>query len=422
MKLFSIVERINTRSGETSELAGEAAVPSDTPPDTPRAGSTFWRKWYGAFKEVLPTYLGVHLAFVTVSFFAFIFLTKDFSGDQPRVFMLWRIWHRFDAAYYMNIAAHGYTDPWRTAFFPFYSILERGMMIFTGGNSFVAGLIISDVACLVMLAVLYQLVSEDFDEERARRAVLYLSVFPQAFFFAAAYTESLFLCLILLSFYNMRHQHWWLAGIFGFFASLTRSAGIFLLLPFAYEYVRACQFNLKNIRFSILSAALIPAAIGIFSFYCYQRFGDWLAFSHAEFHWGRELMAPWWAIQHSIQAVRSSNLLSYQSLHNLTDLLPTLFILVLIILGIVGPWRFSRAHLSYLLYAGVVYLFIQMVPLNWATYPVQSFGRYMLMVFPAFIVLAGLGKYRLVHLSYLFVAGSALCCLLTLYLIGRVVI
>jgi Gpi18-like mannosyltransferase len=419
MKLFSIAERANTRSGEAAALAGGAAAASDP---SPRAGSLFWHKWYGAFKEVLPTYIGVHLAFVTVSFFAFIFLTKDFSGEQPRVYMLWQIWHRFDAAYYMNIAAHGYIDPWRTAFFPLYSILERGMMIFTRGDLFVAGLIISNVACLVMLAVLYQLVSEDFDEERARRTVLYLSVFPQAFFFAAAYTESLFLCLVLLSFYNLRHHQWWLAGIFGFFASLTRSAGIFLLLPFAYEYLRACRFNVKNIRFSVLSGALIPAAIGIFSLYCYQRFGDWLAFSHAESHWGRELTVPWWAIQHSIQAVRSSNLLSYQSLHNLTDLLPTLFVLLLLFLGIIGPWRFSRTHLSYLLYAGIVYLFIQMMPLNWATYPVQSFGRYMLMVFPAFVVLAHLGKYRIVHLSYLFVSGSALCCLLTLYLIGRVVI
>jgi Gpi18-like mannosyltransferase len=64
---------------------------------------------------------------------------------------------------------------------------------------------ISNVAGLVMLMVLYQLVREDFGSEIAERAVLYLAIFPTAFFFAAAYNESLFLCLALLSFYYMRH-------------------------------------------------------------------------------------------------------------------------------------------------------------------------------------------------------------------------
>jgi 4-amino-4-deoxy-L-arabinose transferase-like glycosyltransferase len=56
-----------------------------------------------------------------------------------------------------------------------------------------------------MLMVPYQLVREDFGSEIAERAVLYLAIFPTAFFFAAAYNESLFLCLALLSFYYMRH-------------------------------------------------------------------------------------------------------------------------------------------------------------------------------------------------------------------------
>ena len=68
----------------------------------------------------------------------------------------------------------------------------------------------------------YRLVEEDFDQERAYRTVLYLSVFPTSFFLAAAYNESLFLCFSLLSFYEMRHGRWWLAGLFGFLAGLTR--------------------------------------------------------------------------------------------------------------------------------------------------------------------------------------------------------
>lgn len=422
MKLFSIIaERDKARPRLVPEPGASIALPSESS-TTSSTLSLFWRKWYEAFKQIFPIYAAVHLAFVTISCLAFIFINGDFSPKQPRVYMLWQIWHHFDTGYYIDIATGGYTDAWRTAFFPLYPILERGVMILTGGDAFIAGLVISDVACLVMLAVLYQLVSEDFDHEQALRTVLYLSVFPTAFFFAAAYTESLFLCLTLLSFYQMRHGRWWLAGIFGFCASLTRSEGVLLLLPFGYEYLRQCQFNLKNVRFPVVSAALIPAAVGVFSFYCYKRYGDWLAFTHAEAHWGRQWAAPWWAIEHSILAVKHSNLLSYQSLHNLLDLVPTLLILALIVLSIAGPWRFPRTHWSYIAYAAVVYLFIQMVPINWATYPLMSFGRYMLVIFPAFIVLAKLGKYRIIHLCYLFISGSALFCLLTLYLIGRLVV
>lgn len=410
---------VNLEIDSTAAIHANTPAPSSSPSFTWPA---FWDRWYGALKAVFPTYLAVHLAFVVLSCLSFIFMTQDFSPKQPRVFMLWQIWHRWDTGHYLYIATHSYTEAWRTAFFPLYPLLERGLMFFTHDNPLIAGLLISDVACLVMLMVLYQLVCEDFDHEHALRTVLYISIFPTAFFFAAAYTEALFLCFVLLSFYHMRHGQWWLAGCFGFCASLTRSAGVFLLLPFCYEYLCYCQFNVKNMRFSVLSALLIPGAVGVFSFYCYERFGDWLAFSHAEAHWGRQITSPWWAIQNSIQAVRSSNLLSYQSLHNLLDLGPTLFILALIILSLVGPWRFSRTHWSYTMYAVVVYLFIQMVPVNWATYPLMSFGRYMLMIFPAFIMLAKLGRYRILHQGYLCVAGSTLACLLLLYLIGRLVV
>jgi len=56
------------------------------------------------------------------------------------------------------------------------------------GDPFIAGLVISNVAGLGMLIALYRLVEEDFDSERAYRTALYLSVFPTAFFFSAAYT------------------------------------------------------------------------------------------------------------------------------------------------------------------------------------------------------------------------------------------
>lgn len=388
---------------------------------TPTGSHSFWHKWYGAFKQVFPVYFAVHVAFLIITGLSFIFITQDFNANQTPLHMFWQVWNRWDTGHYIHIATFGYTETWRTAFFPLYPLMMRGLMFFIP-NSLIAGLIISDIACLVMLVILYQLVSEDFDSERAQRTILYLSIFPTAFFFAAAYTESLFLCLILLSFYNMRRGQWWLAALFGFFASLTRSAGILLLLPFCYEYLRHCQFQWKKIRFSVMSMALIPIGVSVFALYCYLRFGDALAFSHAEAHWGRDLAVPWWGVEHSLLMVLHNHPLSWPALHNMLDLGPTLLVFVLIILSVVGPWRFPKAYWSYCLYAAIVYLFTLLFPINWVSYPIMSFGRYMLGAFPAFIILAALGKHRIIHLTYLIVASSTMVCLLTLFLMGRLVI
>ncbi len=388
---------------------------------TPTGSPSFWHKWYGAFKQAFPVYFAVQTAFLVIACLSFIFTTQDFNANQIPLHAFWQVWYRWDTGHYMYIAMYGYTDAWRTAFFPLYPLLERALMFFTH-DALLAGLLISHLAGLVMLVVLYQLVREDFDEECAQRTILYLSLFPTAFFFAAAYTESLFLCLILLSFYNMRHGQWWLAALFGFFASLTRSAGVFLLLPFCYEYLCHCQFQWKKIRISVMSAVLIPAGVGVFSLYCYMRFGDILAFSHAEAHWGRQLAVPWWGIENALLTVVGNHPLSWPALHTLLDLGPTLFILALIILSMIGPWRFPRTYWSYCLYAAIVYLFILLFPVNWAAYPITSYGRYMLGVFPAFIVLAKLGKYRLINLTYLMVSGSTLVCLLMLFLMWRLVV
>jgi Gpi18-like mannosyltransferase len=156
-----------------------------------------------------------------------------------------------------------------TAFFPLYPLLMRALMIATHNNALIAGLLISDISGFVALLMLYQLVREDFDQERARLTVLYLAIFPTAFFLMAAYNEALFLCLSLLSFYYIRHRRWWLAGLFGFCASLTRSAGLFLLVPFAYEYLRQCQFQPARIRWDVISGVLIPVGIAVFAVYCY---------------------------------------------------------------------------------------------------------------------------------------------------------
>src|SRR5436309_5830614 len=408
---------------DTVDSTGQSA-PAESRQDQVKAARA---KWFNAFKNVLPIYISIHLAFFVITFLAVLFVIPDFSWKVLPINTLWQSWYRWDSVHYSYLAMHGYTDWWRTVFFPLFPLLERYLALVVG-DPFIAGLVISNVAGLGMLIVLYRLVEEDFDSERAYRTALYLSVFPTAFFFAAAYTESLFLLLALLSFYYMRQGNWWLAGVFGLFATLTRSTELLLLLPFCYEYLRQHQFKLKTIHFDVFGGTLIGAALGLFMLYCYHRFHSFFPFVRAEhFMWSRDPQSRWFLIKNVIAGIAQSNgLLSFHALRNIIDAGQILLILALIILAVVGPWRFPRRLWVYAIYAIVFFVALQINPVKVnpirGPFPLQAFPRYMLEVFPAFIVLAGLGKYRAVHLSYVMVSGVVLFVLLSLFLTGHWVV
>src|SRR5581483_8377961 len=211
-----------------------------------------WQKWFLAFKQIWPIYLATHLAFLILTYLASLFSLENFSEKALSLSTLLGSWNRWDTSHFTTIATNGYDISLRAAFFPLYPLLERGLMVVTR-DPFVAGLIISNVAMLGLFVVLHRLIEEDFTAELALRTVLYLAVFPTDFFLAAAYNESIFLCFALLTFYHIRHSQWWWAGLFGLLAALTRSSGLFLLVPFCYEYVRQHRFQIRAMRFDLLS-------------------------------------------------------------------------------------------------------------------------------------------------------------------------
>ncbi len=403
--------------GEQTHSIDDVVVPEEMAGNR-RDLKTFGNKWGRALWQILPTYVAIHVACMVASGLSVLFVLGDFAPQAYPLNTIWHTWDHWDTGNFENIALHGYSVPTLTAFFPLYPVLMRFIIPITH-NVLTAGFIVSNLAGLVISVVLYQIVSEDVGEEQANRAVLYLSLFPSAFFLIAAYNESLFICLTLLSFYNMRHGQWWLAGAFGLLGSLTRSAGIFLMLPFCYEYLRQRQ----KLRLDGLSIILIPTGLGIFGLYCYKRFGDFLIFLRVQSGWYRHFELPWYGMEEAFKAsIASPGLLSFQGIHMTMQLGIDLFILVLLVLGLVGPWRFPRSQWSYLVYGFALYIFLNSVPViggSTPPYTLKSMIRFMLEIFPAFIVLAKIGKSRFVHMNYLMIAGSLFFFLLTQFLIGR---
>ena len=376
-----------------------------------------FQAWFIAFKQIMPLYVAIHMGLLILDCMAPLFTQSDFQWGTFPIHGLWDIFAQWDGGHYAYLAVHGYTDEHRTAFFPLYPFLSN-LILRTHiiHNPFLAGALVSNIAWLIVFVVFYRLVLEDFDQELAHRTVLYHTLFPTAFFLAVGYNESLLLCMVLLSFYHMRHGNWWLAGIFGFFACLTRLTGILLIVPFAYEYWRQKGFNLKKaFHPAILSIALLPAALFLYMFYCHMLFGDWLSFIHVQSQWGHHFEMPWYGIVQSIKAIHRAGILSFQGLRNLTDLLPDLFVLALLIGGFIGPWRLPRAYWSYLLFGVATFIVFQLSPV-YQDYPLQSMGRYMLEVFPAFIIAAKIGRNRFFHLNYLIIVGTLLFFLTTQYL------
>ena len=121
---------------------------------------------------------------------------------------LWS-WGNFDGVHYITLAKSGYDGFGTQVFFPLYPMLSNGLTWLTQ-DTFISAFLISNVAILLAGILLFKLVKKHFDENTAKWSVLFLFTFPTSLFFGAVYTESLFLLLLLLSFWKTG----FLAGIF----------------------------------------------------------------------------------------------------------------------------------------------------------------------------------------------------------------
>lgn len=138
---------------------------------------------------------------------------------------------RWDSVWYLTIAHGGYDhEVARTAFFPLYPLLVRGVGIVIGSD-LLAGVLVSLAALMVALVLLYRLVALELDDELARITVLLVAFCPMAYFLSAVYSESLFLALAVGCIWLARTGRWGWAGLIGAFAAAERASGVTLVVP-----------------------------------------------------------------------------------------------------------------------------------------------------------------------------------------------
>ncbi|MBV9439938.1 MAG: glycosyltransferase family 39 protein [Candidatus Eremiobacteraeota bacterium] len=300
------------------------------------------------------------------------------------------VWGRWDAEHYLGIAQQGYsgTEP---AFFPLYPALIRLVGAVTGSH-LLAGLLISNAASFLALLYLYKLIEHEYTRQVAHRTTFYVSIFPTAIFFSAVYSESLFLFLTVASFYYLRRRSWLIAGVFGFFAALTRSEGALLVAPFAIEWIVAAwegrreflRYWWSDIVVPAVSMALVPLGLAVYMAYLWVLRGDPLLFSHVQRHWGRHLAWPWtsvWKTLMKIVHAHSPQTIANQSL----ELAFTLLMIVVLLVGL------RRLRLSYTVYMAASIL----APMS--TSSLMSMPRFALVLFPMFALLGLWGGRPGVH-------------------------
>src|SRR5262249_228901 len=104
------------------------------------------------------------------------------------------------------------------------------------------------------LVLFYQLLYRDFGQTVAKYALIYLAFAPYGLFFFAGYTESLFLLLSLGVFFFLRRGRvldWWLSGLCGLLAAVTRATGIVLLLALLVIFVQKFFIRVKAINWGL---------------------------------------------------------------------------------------------------------------------------------------------------------------------------
>jgi hypothetical protein len=294
---------------------------------------------------------------------------------------------RWDGGAYLEIARDGYSyrpgEISNVTFSPLLPLLMRILASLAGrpddDGRLAAGVLVSNVALLAAVVLLVRVGRTEIDEGAGRRAAIYALTFPTTIFLSAVYPESLFLALSLGTVLAARRGSWWAAAALGGLAAVARPFGVLLALPVALE-----RGQRDAARVVAVAAPLV--AFAGWHWYLFRVTGDPLVFLSAQAAYGRRPTSPAAAITDLFDPSRYGD--------------PWIVIAILVPVAalVVISWRLlSRSIAAY----GTVLL---LAALSSGT--VTSFPRYALAIFPAFLALGALGRWRAVHLAYLAVATT----------------
>lgn len=289
----------------------------------------------------------------------------------------------WDGGWYLHIAEHGYNGATNlTAFFPVYPILIYIFHSIFHVKYVLSGILVANFSFLFALIFLYRLVSiEQQDEEIAKKTLWLLFAFPAALFFNMTYTESTNLLFLVLFFYFLQKDKWYLALISGALATLTHDLGIILsvsALIYWWKNKHLHSTAQRILRF--FSIGIIPAGLAFYMIFLWIHTGSPITFIQAQAEWYRQAVVPIYSIIHLLIHLQSSGDANYKFLMYVNGL-STLFFAALAIPMILDKKIKLEQTVFYI-------LTLLACVVSGTGGDAQSYARFMVVLFPGFIVLA----------------------------------
>lgn len=362
------------------------------------------------WQQILVLYGIWQIALLVIGYFASYKIgagIHDAWSGVPGVPALLAHTFKFDAGWYAGIAQQGYTvSKSAPAFYPLFPLLVYLFSKVLHVNVSIAAFGINLVAGYAACYYLYMLASDYLKNKKAAfTALLLFLFFPAAYFMHAMYGEALFCALTFGAFYYARKRKWWTANILVAFVTASRLPGLVVAGAIGVEYLSYIEFNYKKIKPAILSFLLAPLGFVAYSAYLKHLLNDPLAMFHA-YNYGE------WAYQkinfNLLSSARNQahfikQLLLDSKIRNATRLFDEVLAFgAWILLGIAAVWAYlKKMPLSFL--AFMVGNFI----LLGAHTTYTSDNRYILAIFPMYLLLAGWLEDQEAWVSQLVIALSS---------------
>ncbi|MFH1426029.1 MAG: hypothetical protein ABIG66_01195 [Candidatus Kerfeldbacteria bacterium] len=283
----------------------------------------------------------------------------------------------WDAQHYIYLAQEWYSAGHiSNAFYPLYPLLIRLLNVLTFNHTLITGLLLSTVFSFAAVAMLFLLARRAYGDRVAMLAGLLFMAFPTAFYLHLVYTESLFILLVLASFYFLGHKDAWKSYLAMFLLPLTRPQGVFTAVPLLYRSLVRWK------RGKLMRSAMIITAFagGVAAYLCIMHFSTGSAFSG---FMAQGFFYTNYSIEnllHPVDWITRNFIHLEPSFHALNTSIIDRVFFIGFLAGLPLVYKYTKRSL---------FIFTLLLGLVTAlSGDLSSFPRYMLLLFPLFIALA----------------------------------
>jgi len=307
----------------------------------------------------------------------------------------WTIW---DAPHYLDLADSWYKstgdDAFWIVFLPLFPILVAVADFIPFFSILNSGFLIAAICALASSVVFYKLLRLDENTIVSRFSVLSLFVFPTSFFLFLPYPESVFLLLILLSFLNLRKGNFLIGSVFAMLATATKIAGLALIpVIFTELILHHVKFQKKAKFINAFLVLNLPILGFLFYLYInYSTFGDILYFLQAQNQNWNTGFAP--VVPAFKQAISFTSDPEFESAIYLGFGQMAAFIMSLVTV-IYSYFKLRRSYFVFSLAFFLIYASMSF----WLSFP-----RYLLSLFPLFIMLGRLSQNKVFRGLWVFLS------------------